>query len=98
MDDDCTHISDPAPKVVPTGEGCEECLQIGSGWVHLRVCVACGHVGCCDQSPNRHSRAHFAQHPDHMLIRSFEPGEAWWYCWADDAAFELEGVGPLKPE
>jgi len=98
MDDDCTHITDPPPEVVPTGTGCEECLQIGSDWVHLRVCVACGHVGCCDQSPNRHSRSHFVEHPEHALIRSFEPGEAWWYCWADDAAFELEGVGPLRPE
>ena len=68
--------------------GCEDCLRIGGRWVHLRVCMSCGHVGCCDNSPNRHATAHFneARHP---LIQSYEPGEDWWYCYVDDVAFEV---------
>jgi uncharacterized UBP type Zn finger protein len=80
----CTHmdaIKDVQPR---TAEGCEDCLAMGDTWVHLRLCVSCGHVGCCDQSKNRHARKHFhaAGHP---IIRSFEPGERWLYCFADDA-------------
>ena len=96
MTDECTHLPAQLPTITPSSEGCERCLENGSSWVHLRVCVSCGNVGCCDQSVNRHSRAHFESHPDHVLIRSFEPGEAWWYCWADDVAFEIAGVGPLR--
>jgi hypothetical protein len=94
MADECTHISD-LTTARPTGTGCVECLEIGGNWVHLRVCVECGHVGCCDQSPNTHATKHSHQ-TDHFVIRSYEPGEAWWYCYADDAFFEFEGVEPLR--
>ncbi|MDR9450398.1 MAG: UBP-type zinc finger domain-containing protein [Acidimicrobiia bacterium] len=95
MTDICTHLVDPEP-VPPIGTGCKECLEMGSTWVHLRACVECGHVGCCDQSPNRHATAHFHD-TNHLVIRSFEPGEAWWYCYADDAFDELDGFEPLRP-
>ena len=67
--------------------GCEECLKIGASWVHLRMCMTCGKIGCCDSSPNKHARAHFdaVQHP---IIQSFEPGEDWRWCYADDAYVE----------
>lgn len=94
---DCSHVPAEVPSVGPNADGCEECLLTGSSWVHLRMCAACGHVGCCDQSEHRHARSHHTAHPDHVLIRSMEPGEAWWYCWVDDFGFELEGVGPLRP-
>jgi hypothetical protein len=58
------------------------------------MCMSCGHVGCCDNSPNRHATAHAAEHPDHPLIRSFEPGEEWWWCYIDEVAFEVEGAPP----
>jgi uncharacterized UBP type Zn finger protein len=62
--------------------GCEDCLKTGDNWVHLRLCLTCGHVGCCDSSKNRHATAHFrdTQHP---LVRSIEPGEAWIFCYVD---------------
>ena len=77
--------------VVPSALGCEECLQLGDPWLHLRVCRTCGHVGCCDQSPNRHATKHF-QHTEHPVIASFEPGERWAWCYVDQE--EL----PVPPE
>ena len=74
--------------------GCEDCLAQGrQDWVHLRVCQECGHVGCCDNSPGRHATAHFrvAGHP---VIRSYEPGEDWYWCYLDQVLFELEGAPP----
>lgn len=70
-------------KVNPSADGCEDCLRIGSPWLHLRICLTCGHVGCCDSSPNRHARKHFyrSQHP---IVQSFEPGEFWRWCYADE--------------
>ena len=78
----CSHLSHVKNVAPRTQEGCEECLAKGSDWVHLRLCLTCGHVGCCDDSPNRHATAHFhrTQHP---LIRSFEPGEDWGWCYVD---------------
>ena len=86
----CAHL-DQAADVAPSSEGCEDCLRIGGQWVHLRVCMSCGHVGCCDNSPNRHATAHFhaQQHP---LIQSYEPGEDWWFCYLDDVAFVVDGA------
>ena len=78
----CTHtdqIRDVAPV---TPGGCEECLASGDWWVHLRVCLSCGHVGCCDSSPNQHATAH-ARGAGHRLVQSFEPGEDWRWCYAD---------------
>ena len=70
--------------------GCEDCLQVGDKWLHLRICLECGHVGCCDDSPNRHATAH-ATAMGHPVIRSLEPGEEWAWCYID-------GVGLLVPE
>lgn len=83
-DEPCDHFGGLSP-VVPSADGCEDCLRVGSGWVHLRLCLACGHAGCCDSSPNHHASTHAAatQHP---VISSLEPGEAWGYCYVDDLA------------
>lgn len=90
MADTCTHL-DTVREVTPSSTGCEDCLRSGGSWVHLRICMACGHVGCCDNSPNRHATAHFAasQHP---IIRSYEPGENWWWCYPDELFFEVSGA------
>jgi uncharacterized UBP type Zn finger protein len=80
----CAHVTESTPKTVHRPPpGCEECLKIGSGWVHLRVCLSCGKVGCCDDSPHRHATAHYKQ-SHHPLIASGEVGETWAYCYADD--------------
>jgi uncharacterized UBP type Zn finger protein len=88
-DDDvsCTHLAALQPVTPRTPEGCEECLKIGGTWVHLRLCMTCGHVGCCDNSPNRHATKHFraTQHP---VIRSFQPGEDWGWCYVDNIVIE----------
>src|SRR5437899_10454911 len=73
-------IRDVTPR---TPNGCEECLKTNGQWVHLRLCLACGHVGCCDSSPNRHARKH-AGKSAHAIVQSFEPGEDWRYCFVDD--------------
>ena len=70
--------TDIDPTVPPSGTGCSECLDAGGWWVHLRRCAACGHVGCCDTSPAQHATAHF-QATGHPIIRSFEPGEGWYF-------------------
>lgn len=62
---------------------CEDCIKIGGSWVHLRLCLECGHVGCCDASPNKHATRHFRS-TRHPLIRSIEPGEGWVWCYVDD--------------
>ncbi|MEO7296385.1 MAG: UBP-type zinc finger domain-containing protein [Candidatus Limnocylindria bacterium] len=82
----CTHL-DQIADVRPSAAGCEDCLRIGGAWVHLRMCLGCGHVGCCDDSPNRHATAHFGS-TAHPLIRSAEPGEEWMYCYPDDLFME----------
>lgn len=80
----CTHL-DQIRAVEPTPpDGCAECLQIGSSWVHLRECLGCGHVGCCDSSPHRHATAHYAD-TGHPIMRSYEPGEDWRWCYVDEA-------------
>jgi len=71
-------------KVTPSARGCEDCLRTGGQWVHLRLCLSCGHVGCCDSSPSRHARRHF-EHSGHPIIQSFEPGEDWRWCFVDEA-------------
>lgn len=79
----CAHLADVADPPARTPTGCETCLATGGRWVHLRLCRTCGHVGCCDSSPGRHATAHFhaTRHP---VIRSFEPGEAWSWCYLDE--------------
>jgi hypothetical protein len=69
--------------VRPRTSGCEECLRLGSRWVHLRLCLTCGQVGCCDSSPMRHARAH-AGSSGHPVVRSLEPGETWRWCYVDE--------------
>ncbi len=84
MDTLCRHLEEAATDVAPkTPEGCEECLQMGERWVHLRLCLTCGHVGCCDHSKNKHATKHFHT-THHPVIRSFEPGETWEYCYVDE--------------
>ncbi len=78
----CGHL-DQLREVEPSARGCEDCLKTGGRWVHLRLCESCGHVGCCDSSPNRHATKHFQQ-SRHPVIKSFEPGEEWGYCYVDD--------------
>jgi hypothetical protein len=92
MADACTHLATIRP-VEPGSTGCEDCLAIGGVWVHLRVCQACGHVGCCDSSPNHHATAHWRA-SGHPIVRSYEPGEEWFWCYADALGFELEGAPP----
>ena len=87
MDDVCSHF-DQARAVKPrTPDGCEECLRTGDEWVHLRLCLVCGHVGCCDESPNRHASKHFHR-TKHPVVRSFEPDEDWAWCYVDELGFE----------
>ncbi|MGH3485954.1 MAG: UBP-type zinc finger domain-containing protein [Nocardioidaceae bacterium] len=72
-------------QVAPqTPQGCAECLRLRAAWVHLRLCLTCGHVGCCDTSPLRHARAHAVSH-GHPIVRSFEPGENWRWCYVHEA-------------
>jgi uncharacterized UBP type Zn finger protein len=87
----CEHIDAIAPVEPSTTEGCEDCLAIGARWVHLRLCMACGHVGCCDSSPNRHATAHFRD-SGHPVIESFEPGERWGWCYLDEAMVDDVGA------
>jgi uncharacterized UBP type Zn finger protein len=77
----CQHV-DQIQAVTPSAQGCEDCLKTGSRWVHLRICLVCGHVGCCDSSPNRHATKHFRA-TGHPLIQSFQPGEDWVWCYVD---------------
>ncbi|MDX2170631.1 MAG: UBP-type zinc finger domain-containing protein [Deltaproteobacteria bacterium] len=79
----CPHQTVRRP-VPPRADGCEECLQLGLPWVHLRLCLSCGHVGCCDSSPGRHATAHYHQ-IHHPVVASFEPGERWAWCYVDQA-------------
>lgn len=84
----CSH-ADMVKDVKPHTRGCEECLQTGDSWVHLRMCLTCGHIGCCDSSKNRHASKHFhdTQHP---LIESAQPGENWRWCYIDQVYLERE--------
>lgn len=82
----CKHVSE-IQQVKPSADGCEDCLKIGAAWVHLRLCEICGHVGCCDSSPNRHATKHFHS-TSHPIIKSFQPGEDWGYCYVDDLFYE----------
>ena len=80
----CDHLQAADPSTAPyTPDGCEECLRDGLAWVHLRLCLACGHVGCCDSSVGRHASRHHHD-TDHPVIRSFETGEAWRWCFVDE--------------
>jgi hypothetical protein len=77
----CTHL-DQIRQVTPSANGCEDCLKIGDTWVHLRICLECGHVGCCDSSKNKHATKHFHS-TNHPIVQSFQPGEDWRWCYID---------------
>jgi uncharacterized UBP type Zn finger protein len=86
----CAHVAGvKLHRVQRPTPGCEDCLKIGGRWVHLRVCLTCGHVGCCDSSPHRHATAHFhaSRHP---IITSGEVGETWAFCYPDDRLLSSE--------
>lgn len=80
----CTHL-DQIHGVKPNSDGCEACRALGDTWVHLRECLSCGNVGCCDDSKNTHATKHFRS-AGHPLIRSFQPGEDWAWCYVDEVA------------
>ncbi len=79
---DCNHLKS-IQRVKPAGPSCEECIKMGDTWVHLRACLSCGHVGCCDSSKNKHATKHFhaTQHP---IAQSIQPGENWMWCYVDE--------------
>jgi len=81
MTADCTHLDQIRP-VEPATNGCEECLKLGWSWVHLRMCLVCGHVGCCNSSRGKHATKHFHE-TGHPLVQSIEPGETWRWCYID---------------
>jgi uncharacterized UBP type Zn finger protein len=80
----CNHLQQVNLETKGKTDGCEECEKIGSDWVHLRLCLSCGHVGCCDSSPNKHGTKHFNE-TGHPVIKSYEPGENWKWCYVDEA-------------
>jgi hypothetical protein len=82
----CTHVK-AIHAAHPSADGCEDCLRLGTQWVHLRLCMTCGHVGCCDDSPMKHATAHFHA-TSHPVIRSFEPGESWGWCYVDERFYD----------
>jgi len=92
----CSELAEAAARpagVKPSGPGCAECLKAGGVWVHLRLCLSCGHVGCCDNSPSRHATKHFHT-TKHPVIRSYEPGEDWGYCYVDEQFTETLPAHP----
>ena len=83
----CEHVDQIRP-VRPKARACEDCVKIGDDWVHLRLCMTCGQVGCCDSSKNKHATKHFHQSA-HPIIRSIEPGESWGWCYLDEVELEF---------
>jgi uncharacterized UBP type Zn finger protein len=86
MVESCIHLKSLKAQKAHT-KGCEECLKSGDTWVHLRLCMSCGHVGCCDSSKNKHATKHFRA-TEHAIVRSLEPGEEWGFCYPDDLFFD----------
>jgi uncharacterized UBP type Zn finger protein len=88
----CAHLDKVVVRGLPPAvAGCDDCLRDGSEWLHLRICLTCGHVGCCDDSPSRHASQH-AQDSGHPIIRSLEPGEVWSWCFVDELAMRIPAV------
>jgi uncharacterized UBP type Zn finger protein len=88
MSAECSHLDTILVRAPDHVEGCEECLKTGDRWVHLRACLTCGKVGCCDSSPNRHARRH-AQEEGHPVVESAQPGEDWCWCYVDELMFRI---------
>jgi hypothetical protein len=88
----CTHLDSIAITQLPEEvAGCEDCLRDGTKWLHLRICLGCGHVGCCDDSPQKHATAH-AGASGHPIIRSLEPGEDWCWCYVDEIGMRIQQI------
>lgn len=87
----CTHLDQIQNVVARTPNGCEECLKIGDRWVHLRMCMTCGHVGCCDSSKNKHATKHFHE-TGHPIVKPLEPGAHWMWCYADQQVLPSQPV------
>ena len=85
----CSHLDQVLVERPEHVEGCEDCLKMGGRWMHLRVCRTCGHVGCCDSSPNRHATKH-VHSSGHPIVTSLEEGEDWSWCYFDEVAFVLQ--------
>ncbi len=85
----CEHL-ETAELHKPNSKGCEECVAMGDSWVHLRTCLTCGHVGCCDSSKNKHATKHFHAQK-HAIMQSIEPGEDWLWCYIDEVMMEPQG-------
>ena len=83
LSDPCEHVREVKIHEVRPAAGCEDCLKMGGRWVHLRECLTCGHVGCCDSSPNRHATAHFKA-TKHPIVASAQAGETWAWCYLDE--------------
>jgi hypothetical protein len=88
----CVHTKQ-IKDVRPSADGCEECLKTGDAWVHLRECLVCGHVGCCDSSKNKHATKHF-HHTKHPVMRSFQPGADWGWCYVDELELGPDELAP----
>jgi uncharacterized UBP type Zn finger protein len=86
MIETCSHLAE-IKIVTPSARGCEDCIKLGDTWMHLRLCMTCGHVGCCDSSPNHHATTHFHE-TKHPIIKSFEPRENWGWCYVDEIMFD----------
>lgn len=92
MTETCTHLDHVLVTELPESvDGCADCLAAGTPWLHLRICLECGHVGCCDSSPMQHATAHAAA-TGHPIIRSLEPGERWSWCFPDELAMVLPDI------
>jgi uncharacterized UBP type Zn finger protein len=88
----CPHLPPNLPEPTVSTTGCQACLEAGrNDWVHLRYCFACGRVGCCNDSPGKHATEHFHD-TGHPVVRSFEPGENWFWCYVDDKGFHIAGA------
>ncbi len=88
----CTHLDQVEITQLPESvDGCEDCLATGGEWMHLRICLSCGRVGCCDSSPSQHASKHAAA-TEHPLIRSLQPGEDWSWCFQDEQGMLIDGI------
>jgi hypothetical protein len=84
----CTHL-DQIHDVTPSSAGCQQCIELGDTWVHLRMCMTDGLIGCCDSSKNKHASRHAHEHaPEHQIVQSMEPGEGWLWCYTDETLVE----------
>ncbi|MFH8369415.1 UBP-type zinc finger domain-containing protein [Streptomyces sp. NPDC018031] len=92
----CGHLDQVRAVEPSSADSCPACVAAGDSWVHLRMCQTCGNIGCCDSSDNKHATAHH-QSTGHPLVRSYEPGEGWWWCYDDQLLFEVAGSFPPRP-